>query len=219
MDRMHPRDAASELTRVGIAGGSGSGKSTLTRALIARCGPARSLLLEHDAYYRDRPGLSLAERQELNYDHPAALETSLLVAHLDALGRGLEIDVPRYDFATHRRRSERLRLDARPIVFVEGILCLAEPELRTRLDLAVFIEANEATRFARRQERDLGERARSLASVVRQQRETVQPMHRKYVEPSRRFADLVVSGEGPLETAVEPVLARLRKLRGDLELS
>lgn len=200
---------------IGIAGGSGSGKSTLVGRLVEELGPARVLVLAHDAYYRDRPDLDAESRRAQNYDHPSALETDLLVEQLDRLVSGLPVEVPSYDFVRHARRAVPRRVVPRPVILVEGILCLVEPELRARMDLAIFLDADDATRFSRRVRRDVVQRGRSADSVARQYRETVEPMHRRFVEPSRRRADLVLSGQGDPGVAADAVLTRIRSLLGN----
>lgn len=184
---------------VGIAGGTASGKTTIAEAFSARVG---ALLVTHDRYYREFRDPSAA-----NFDHPDALETSLLVRHLEELRSGAA-PLPTYDFHTHRRTGSEL-VRARPVIVVEGILVLESADLRARLDLAVFVAAPADIRFIRRLRRDLRERGRSVDSVVEQYLGTVRPMHEQFVAPSERHASLVLDGTAPVEASVQALLAAL----------
>lgn len=210
---------------IGIGGGTGSGKSTLARQLAASEGwrtasPAldghaagRTLIIEHDAYYRDLSHLSLDARSRINFDDPDALETSLLAEHLAALRAGQSIDGPVYDFSTHTRLRETRRLDPADLVVVEGILVLADDRLRALFDLKVFVDADADVRILRRLTRDVRERGRTVESVGEQYFRTVRPMHVTHVEPSKRWADLVVSGEGDPRVALEMLLDAVARAR------
>lgn len=195
---------------VGIAGGSGSGKTTIADALLeAVPGVA---LLQHDAYYRDRRDLAFDQRSRLNYDHPDSLETALLIRHLDLLARGVSIQRPVYDFSVHLRAPEVVRVEPAKVVLVEGILVLADKALRERLDLKIYVDTDPDLRLARRLERDISERGRTVDSVLAQYFESVRPMHLEFVEPSKRYADLIMpEGYNPraVETVVEMLRARL----------
>ncbi len=195
---------------VGVAGGSGAGKTAIVRAFAGRVGEARSVVLQHDWYYRDLSSVPRAERARRNYDHPEALETPLLVAHLEELRRGCAVEAPRYDFTTHAREPETRRVEPRELVLVAGILVLDDAALRDVLDLRVWVEAPDDVRFLRRLARDMEERGRGQESVIVQYAESVRPMYVEFVEPSRRFADLVLQGQGELSAAV-------RKLEGAVE--
>lgn len=197
---------------VGIAGGTGAGKSALAAALAVAFGTDRVLRIAQDAYYRDRPDQSDDARAALNFDHPEALEMELLVAQLTDLRAGRAVDVPVYDFATHRRSAEKWRAEPRALVVVDGILALADPLLRACFDLRIFVDAPEELRLARRLARDVHERGRSEASVRAQFAATVQPMHAQFVEPSRAHADLVLANAGELALASHALVARLREL-------
>ena len=194
---------------VGIAGGSGSGKTSLAEGLVAALPAGRAVVVPADAYYRDLAHLPPAARARHNFDEPAALDEERLCADLGRLARGEAAARPVYDFATHTRRPELVALPARPLLLVEGILVLALPAVRPLLGLKVFVDASEPVRLARRIARDVGERGRTRASVQAQFARHTRPMHALHVEPSRAFADLVVSGEEDLARGVSRVLARL----------
>ena len=197
---------------VGLAGGTGSGKTTVARALARALPEADVASLEHDAYYRDRPDLSADARAALNYDHPESLETELLVAHLDALRAGLGVEVPIYDFKTHRRRSETRPLPARPVIIVEGILVFVEQRVRERLDMKIFVDTDPDIRVFRRIRRDMEQRGRSFESIREQYYRTVRPMHLQFVEPSKRWADVIIPEGGDNRVALDLIIARLRSV-------
>ncbi|MFI5315413.1 MAG: uridine kinase [Myxococcota bacterium] len=197
---------------LGLAGGTGAGKSALAEALAEALGSERVLRIPQDAYYRDHPDLAGERLARLNFDHPDALETALLVAHLVALRAGSAVDLPVYDFARHRRAAETRRARPRELVIVDGILALADRELRACFDLRVFVEAPESMRLERRIARDVSERGRSAESVRAQFAATVQPMHAAFVEPSRAHADLVLENARELARASESLVARVRAL-------
>jgi uridine kinase len=196
---------------IGIAGGSGSGKTTIASAVVEGLHD-RVVVIPHDAYYRHRPELALADRTRVNYDHPDSLETELLVRHLQALRAGETIARPVYDFARHLRSEETVAVVPARVIVVEGILVLAEPGLRETLDLKVFVDTDADLRLARRLQRDIAERGRTLESVIDQYFATVRPMHLEFVEPSRRRSDLIIpEGFNPaaVATVVELVKSRL----------
>lgn len=196
---------------IGLAGGSGSGKTTIAEEVVDRL-EGRVAVLHHDAYYRHRVDLSLEERTRVNYDHPSSLETELLVEHLEQLRTGLAIERPVYDFSTHLRSEETVRVEPARVVVVEGILVLSDAQLRSELDLKIFVDTDPDLRLARRIERDISERGRSLESVLTQYFATVRPMHLEFVEPSRRYADLIIpEGYNPaaVATVVELIRSRL----------
>ncbi|KAA3641374.1 MAG: uridine kinase [Armatimonadetes bacterium] len=177
---------------VAIAGGSGSGKTTIARSVADLVGKDKVVYLQQDAYYRDNAGLTLEERSRINYDHPDSFELTLMIEHLDALRDGLPIDRPVYDFATHRRTDETITLVPQPAVIVEGILVLSDPDLRSRFDLRVYIDTDADLRLIRRLNRDIVDRGRTLDSVLTQYEKTVRPMHDRFVEPSKRYADIII---------------------------
>lgn len=194
---------------IGIAGGTGSGKTTVAKKL--RDGlPGRCLLIEFDAYYRDRSDLSFEERKRLNYDHPEALESELLAEHLRDLRAGRSVDIPVYDFVTHLRRKETWRAEPAPVIIVEGILVLVEHDVREKLDIKIFVDTDADLRVFRRVRRDLEERGRTFASVRDQYYSTVRPMHIQHVEPSKRWADLIVPEGGENKVALDVLLAKLQ---------
>jgi uridine kinase len=188
---------------VGVAGGSGSGKTSLTRAVEAALGPDTVAHLAHDAYYRDRSALPAAERATVDYDAPDALDQDLFLAHLTALRAGGAVCPPRYCFDTHRRLGDGDRVAPRPVVLVEGILLLWDPAVRAALDLSIYLDAPEPVRLERRLARDVAERGRTPAAVLRQFATTVRPAHATYVEPTRAMADLVLRSVGPPQSLAE----------------
>ncbi|MDL1898052.1 uridine kinase [Anaerolineae bacterium CFX7] len=197
---------------IGIAGGSGSGKTTIAHTLIERVGSARIAFVQHDAYYRDQSGIPLEQRLLVNYDHPASLETELLVRHLHDLRAGRAIDLPVYDFTQFTRTAQSVLVEPRPVVLVEGILIFVDPALRALFDIKVYVDAPPDLRFIRRLQRDLTERNRSPESVIRQYLETVRPMHLEFVAPSKRFADLILPEGGFNPVAIDILVARIRAL-------
>ena len=198
---------------IGMAGGSGSGKTTISASIVEQIGPDRVALIPHDAYYRHRPELSYEERTRVNYDHPDSLETGLLLTHIADLAAGQAIDQPVYDFSRHLRRAEASTVQPRPVLLIEGILILAEPELREIMDLRVFVDTDPDLRVLRRVERDMEERGRSFASVVDQYHATVRPMHLQFVEPSKRYADVIIP-EGYNRDAVGALVSMIREVAG-----
>ena len=197
---------------IGIAGGSGSGKTTVLRRIVEAFGPDQIAVLEHDAYYRDLSHLPFEARTQVNFDHPDALETSLLRAHLEALLAGQPVEKPVYNFTTHTREPYTVRVKPRPVIIVEGILVLAEPELRELMDIKLYVDAPDDVRLIRRIRRDMQERGRSIESILEQYERTVRPMHLEFVEPSKRLADVIIPGGGYNQVAIDMVLARIAAL-------
>jgi uridine kinase len=177
---------------IGVAGGSASGKTTVSRKILETIGPDNLAYIQHDSYYRDLRHLPLEQRREFNFDHPDSLESELLVTHLQALLRGEPVDIPIYDFAQFIRTDELRRVTPRPVIFVEGILIFAERALREMIDIKVFVDAPADLRLIRRLKRDIAERGRSVDYVIEQYLETVRPMHKEFVEPSKRHADIIL---------------------------
>lgn len=200
---------------IGIAGGTGSGKTVLASKLLGRIGNDCAAAIPHDAYYKDLTHLSEAERAAANFDHPDSLETDLLITHLDQLRAGNAIGCPEYDFAHHTRLpSARSIPPSNIIIIVEGILVLSSEDLRSRCDVKLFVDTSADIRLSRRLQRDVAERGRSVESVLRQWQETAQPMHERFVEPTRLFADLIVSGEKDIEVAVSMIADAVGGLEG-----
>jgi len=199
---------------VGIAGGSGSGKTTVVAEIVRAIGADRVTVLHQDAYYRDNSHLSAEERARLNYDHPDAFDTPLLVQHIEALRRGEAVESPVYDFAAHARLLETEHKPARAVIVVEGILILYEPELRQLMDIRIFVDTDADVRLIRRLQRDVAERGRTVESVIRQYVATVRPMHLEFVQPSMRYADVIIPEGGYNRVAVEMVVARVKAAVG-----
>ncbi len=197
---------------IGVAGGTGSGKTTVANAILRRVGDDRISVLFHDAYYRDWSDLPKDVLDRKNFDHPDSLETGLLVRHLQALKQGLAIEAPIYDFRVHRRTPRTRRVLPKRIVLVEGILIFAEPELRRLFDVKIFVDTDADVRLIRRIRRDIAERGRTLESVVEQYTTSVRPMHLEFVEPSKRWADLIIPEGGENAAAMEFLFARLERL-------
>ena len=195
---------------IGIAGGTGSGKTTLMKNLIARFGDVVTVL-SHDNYYRRHDELTYEERSALNYDEPAAMETELMVRHLDALRHWQEIDCPVYDFSVHNRSDETIRVVPRKVIIVEGILIFADEALRDLMDIKIFVDTDADVRLCRRIKRDVNKRGRTLESVLTQYQTTVKPMHEKYVEPSKKYADLVVPEGGKNFVALDMIIGRIQR--------
>jgi uridine kinase len=197
---------------IGVAGGSGSGKTTVVRRIVQSLGPERVTLLEHDRYYYDRKDLRLEERAQLNYDHPDSLETDLLVEHVRALSRGENVELPTYDFAMYARRAATERAEPRRAIIVEGILIYTHAALRYLMSVKVFVDTDADTRFIRRLRRDVAERGRTMESVIEQYLSTVKPMHLDFVEPSKRYADLIIPQGGHNDIAIDLLLNLIRGL-------
>ncbi len=195
---------------LGIAGGSGSGKSTIARAILGALPAGVGVLLEQDHYYRSQGHRTPEEREQLNYDHPDAIELSLLAEHLDALRAGRSIVRPSYDFAQHARHPHGVPVSPARVIIVEGILVLADAELRKRFDVRVFVDTDADLRVMRRAERDLTERGRTFAQVRAQYDETVRPMHIAFVEPSKRFADVIIPEGGENRIALDMLVNHVR---------
>jgi uridine kinase len=200
---------------IGVAGGTGSGKTTVSESILDRVGRDRIAYLQQDSYYCDLSHLPLAERVQVNFDHPDSLETDLLIRHLTALRDGLAVDVPVYDFTHYTRTGEMRRVEPRRVILVEGILIFAEKALRELFDVRIFVDADADIRFIRRLQRDLEERGRSAESVVRQYLSTVRPMHLEFVEPTKRYANVIIPGGGFNTVALDMVVARVEAMLRD----
>ncbi|MCJ7619190.1 MAG: uridine kinase [Anaerolineae bacterium] len=215
---MTPADGKHSAERiiVGVAGGTGSGKTTVSQAILDRVGRDQIAYLQHDSYYRDRSHVPLEERAKTNFDHPDALESELLAQHLASLKTGQAVEVPVYDFTTHTRETRTVTVAPRKVILVEGILIFAERALRELMDIKVFVDTDADVRFIRRLQRDLTERGRTVESVIRQYTETVRPMHLEFVEPSKRYADVIIPEGGFNLTAIDMIVARVRDMIGNV---
>jgi uridine kinase len=209
-----PAPSGSPPLVIGVAGGSGSGKTTVVRRIVESIGDDQVTVLEHDRYYRDRNDLRLEERAALNYDHPDSLETDLLVRHVQALRAGQRVAVPVYDFARHARQPATIPASPRKAIIVEGILIFADAPLRALMDVKVFVDADDDTRFIRRLQRDISDRGRTVNSVIDQYLGTVKPMHLEFVEPSKRYADIIIPLGGHNAVAIDMLLTLIRSLAG-----
>ena len=202
----------SSSVALGVAGGSGSGKSTVARAILRSVGAERIAFLAQDSYYRDVHWHGEAQLLRHNFDHPDALDTELLAEHVEALKAGRAVDVPVYDFVRHRRRPETRRVEPRPVILVEGILLFVEPRLRGALDFKIFVDTDSDVRLLRRIQRDMAERGRTVEDILRQYLETVRPMHLEFVEPAKRWADVIVPEGGENKVALQMISARIEQL-------
>ena len=197
---------------IGVAGGSGSGKTTVVREIIRNIGKRLVTVIHHDSYYRDVTDLSFEERTRINYDHPNSLETPLLVAHLNMLRAGEPVEVPVYDFTQHNRAEATETAEPRKVIIVDGLLILWDAELRRMMDIKVFVDTDADLRFIRRLKRDIQERGRSAESVIDQYTATVRPMHLEFVEPSKRYADVIIPDGGYNLVGVDMLLTKIRSV-------
>jgi len=197
---------------IGIAGGSGSGKTTVAQAILQRVGPDRIAFLQHDSYYKDLSGLPPTQRDEVNFDHPNSLESELLAEHIASLRDGKAVEVPTYDFSTDSRTAKTFTVHPRGVILVEGILIFTEAALREMFDVKIFVDTDPDLRFIRRLERDLAERGRTTESVIKQYLSTVRPMHLEFVEPSKRYADIIIPEGGFNTAALDMLVARIEAL-------
>jgi len=197
---------------IGVAGGSGSGKSTIAANIAEALPPGSVTILEYDAYYRDRPDLSFEDRCRLNFDHPDALETELLVEHLVALRKNQTVHVPVYNFKSHHRMVESKVVEPTPVIMVEGILALVDAKLRSQFDIKIFVDTDSDIRIFRRIRRDIEQRGRTFDSIRKQYYKTVRPMHLQFVEPSKRWADLIIPEGGENQVALDLIVSKLRSI-------
>lgn len=195
---------------IGVAGGSGSGKTTISSAIVEQIGQDQVALIEHDAYYREYGSLAVEEKAKINFDHPDSLETELLIEHLRTLIAGQPIERPVYDFTTHSRLPQTVTVDPKPTIVVDGILVFTERELRELMDLKIYVDTDSDLRVLRRLQRDIEERDRTLQAVITQYLSTVRPMHLQFVEPSKRYADIIIP-EGYNRRAVATVMGMVRE--------
>lgn len=197
---------------IGVAGGTGSGKTTVSHQILERVGHKHIAYLAHDSYYKDLSTLSTEDRARINFDHPDSLDTPLLIEHIKRLIDRQPVDVPIYDFTRDCRREETLRVEPHPIILVEGILIFSERTLRDLLDIKIFVDTDADIRFIRRLKRDIEERGRTADSVIEQYLMTVRPMHLKFVEPSKRYADVIVPEGGYNWVAIDMIADRIRSM-------
>ena len=197
---------------IGIAGGTGSGKTTVAKVIVERVGAEHIAYLPHDAYYKDLAELAPNHRTIINFDHPDSLDTELMIAHVRDLKGNRPIDLPIYDFKTHTRTAEFRRIDPQPVLLVEGILIFVEAELRKLFDIKIYVDTDADIRFIRRLQRDIAERGRTTESVIQQYLTTVRPMHLEFVEPSKRYADVIIPEGGLNTVAMDMLVARLEAL-------
>ena len=197
---------------IAIAGGSGSGKTTVANAILNSVGSDRICYLPHDAYYRDLSKLPINERNLVNFDHPNSLESELLIEHIQKLKKWEVIELPIYDFTTHTRTNETIIIEPQLVIVVEGILIFSEPPLREMFDVKIFVDTDGDIRFIRRLQRDIAERGRTMETVINQYLSTVRPMHLDFVEPSKRFADMIIPEGGLNQVALDMVIARVEAL-------
>lgn len=197
---------------IGIAGGTGSGKSTVANEIFYSLPGESIAVIEQDSYYKDQSHLTLEERKKTNYDHPDAFDTELLVKHLKMLLNGEAIEKPMYDFEVHNRKMETIRVEPKDIIILEGILILSEPEIRNLLDIKIFVDTDADVRIIRRIQRDIKERGRTIDSVIDQYMNVVRPMHMQFVEPTKRYADIIIPEGGYNKVAIDILIAKIKQI-------
>ncbi|QQS47855.1 MAG: uridine kinase [Acidobacteriota bacterium] len=195
---------------IGICGGTGSGKTTVARRILESVCDEHVVFLQHDSYYRNLGDMPLELRHSINFDHPDALDNELFINHVKALRAGEAIEMPVYDFATHQRRTETIRIEPKPILIIEGILIFVDPSLRELMDIRIYVDTAGDLRFIRRLQRDIVERGRAVEMVIRQYLETVRPMHEQFVEPSKRHADVIIPEGGYNEVGIDLISGKIR---------
>jgi uridine kinase len=197
---------------LGISGGTGSGKTTISEEITRALGPEHAVIIHQDSYYLDRSLLPVDDRDRINFDHPSAFDWKLFKRQVRALQQGKPIDKPIYNFHTHSRMPETTRVEPRPVLLIEGILVFDDPDLRKMMDIKVYVDADADVRFIRRMDRDVRERGRSIESIVDQYMTSVRPMHLQFVEPSKRYADIIIPEGGHNRVALDTLIARVRAL-------
>jgi uridine kinase len=203
---------------IGISGGTGSGKTTVARRILENVSDEQIVFMQQDSYYRNLGDMPVELRHQINFDHPDALDNELFVNHVKALRAGEAIAMPVYDFAQHQRKAETIRIEPKPILIIEGILVFVDAALRALMDVKIFVDTDDDLRFIRRLQRDVKERGRSVESVIKQYLETVRPMHRQFVEPSKRYADVIIPEGGHNEVGIDLISGKIRaKLQEELE--
>ena len=207
--KMNVHDTNPPPVIIGIAGGSGSGKTTVGLRIMEQAPGKTVLIIHHDSYYRDNSHLPLKDRAKINYDHPSAFETELLVDHLEKIRQGSPVEIPTYDYAAHSRLPETDHVEPADIIFVEGILVLESAALRDLMDIRLYVDVDADERFIRRLRRDTAERGRTPDSVIQQYQQVVKPMHLQFVEPSKRFAHLIIPEGGHNRVAIDLIAAKI----------
>jgi uridine kinase len=197
---------------IGICGGTGSGKTTVANKIVAEVGAGNVVFLQQDSYYRNLGDMPLELRRHINFDHPDTLDNDLLLNHLETLIAGESIDQPIYDFATDSRTSMTRHIEPRPVIILEGILVFITPELRSKMDMKIFVDTDADTRFIRRLQRDVEERGRSMKSVIDQYQTTVRPMHLQFVEPSKRYADIIIPEGGSNLVGIDLITGKIKAI-------
>jgi len=195
---------------IGVAGGSGSGKTTVVQHIINAIGEEDILLIQHDSYYRDLKHLSFEERNQQNFDHPSSLETELMIRHIEALKEGYQVEIPIYDFTKHIRKEETRLAEPKEIILVDGILVFTEKELRDLMNIKLYVDTDDDVRLLRRIQRDIVERDRELEHVLSQYQKYVRPMHLEFVEPTKRYADIIIPHGGENKVALDMVNALIQ---------
>lgn len=202
---------------IGIAGGTGSGKTTVVNEILKRVGEEMVSYIPHDAYYKEFEELPPNQKAAINYDHPNSLDTALMIQHIEMLKKGIEIDLPIYDFTTHSRTKETIKIQPNPVIIVEGILIFTDPVMRDLCDIKIFVDTDADIRLIRRIRRDITERGRTTESVLRQYETTVRPMHLEFVEPAKRYADVIIPEGGYNRVALDMVIARIETMVRDVK--
>jgi uridine kinase len=207
-----PCDDKIAVMIIGISGGTGSGKTTVAQKIIASVGADNVVYLQQDSYYRNLGDMPIELRHKVNFDHPKALDNDLMMNHMEALRAGEGIDQPIYDYATHSRKAETIHVESRPVIIVEGILVLVDAQMRRLMDLKIFVDADADIRFIRRLDRDVHERGRSVESIISQYTTTVRPMHLQFVEPSKRYADIIIPEGGHNDVGIDLVTEKIKSI-------
>ncbi len=199
---------------IGISGGTGSGKTTVAQKIMESVGAENVVYLQQDAYYRNLGDMPLDLRHKVNYDHPDAFDTDLMTNHLEALGAGESIEQPIYDYVTHSRKPETIHVEPRPVILIEGILVFVSPHMRRLMDMKIFVDCDADIRFIRRLDRDVHERGRSVESIIAQYTTTVRPMHLQFVEPLKRYADIIIPEGGHNTVGIDLIIGKVRSIVG-----
>lgn len=197
---------------IGISGGTGSGKTTVAQKIIALVGADNVVYLQHDSYYRNLGDMPIELRHRVNFDHPDAFDTDLMINHVQALRAGESIKQPIYDYATHSRKAETIHVEPRQVILVEGILVFVHPQLRGLMDMKIFVDTDADIRFIRRLDRDVHERGRTVESIIEQYTSTVRPMHLQFVEPSKRYADIIIPEGGHNEVGIDLITGKIKSI-------